>query len=152
LRGPKVLGPPRIIDAERLAAVLEGLPYEMHQQLAVDGVTTTMRKVLRRARADEPGGFVEEGDVRISAEGHLMRSTSLTYFAAEPPHALLSAIGTEQIDGYHHRRLVYRNRPDAMWIQITDDGVDEKPIQMPRSRGTIAKLAAIHVEPEHLEV
>jgi hypothetical protein len=28
LRGPKVLGPPRIIDAERLADVLEGLPYE----------------------------------------------------------------------------------------------------------------------------
>ena len=147
-----VLGPPRIIDAERLARVLEGLPYETAQQAIIDGVTFRAKKILRRAKDGEPGGIVEYVDMSWHrGQDQIFRFFGSSFFAAEPPHRLLGAVGNERADG-SKRTLIYRNKPDGMLIEITTDGVAEPPIRMPRSRSTVAKLAALYVDPELLEV
>lgn len=153
LGGPdRVLGPPRIIDAERLAAVLEGLPYETTQQAVIDGVRMRLHKVLRRAKDGEPAGIVEYADSSWHrGRDQIFRFTGASYFAGQPPHQLLGVVGNEFADGMT-RRLVYRNNPDGMLIEITDDGVAQPPIRRSRSRGTVAKFAAIYVNPALLEV
>lgn len=152
LRGPKLLGPPRIIDAERLEAVVARLPFHGTYDLVADKVVKgTATWTLRRAAASEPPGYVQEYTTEAHLQHLWMRESERRYYAAAPPHRLTSLVRVSR-NNRDDVRTVVRNGSATMTIAVTEHGTPQPLVSRPPSRETLAAQAIIFVDPELVSV
>lgn len=149
LRGPKAVTRPRIIDGERLAAVLERLPITGDYDVEIDGI----RGVgwWRMRGVSEPRGYLIEIGAEARQGARWARSDVRYWFGPEPPHRL------ERIEDHFathdgSRTTEFANRPGAMWSRTVENGEAGEPERRPASRETLAPVAALFVDPELLTV